>query len=188
MKTKTIDLKGKQYAQVKDRLQEFRKDNPRGLIKTTPEFMPDGQVHFTAYILKDKAEETSADATGHSYGPNKGEKQFEKLETIAVGRALALLGYASDGEIASSEEMEEFETYQKQKREEMLFNSREKLEECQSIEELKTVWAALPIEAKQELEQVKEARKTRLTLAVPPKKSVKPKPQTDTAAEQPTNV
>ena len=44
-----------------------------------------------------------------------GDKDFEKLETVAVGRALALLGYLASGEIASSEEMEEFEDFKKQK-------------------------------------------------------------------------
>ena len=36
-------------------------------------------------------------------------KSFEKLESIAVGRALAFAGFSADGEIASFEEMEEYE-------------------------------------------------------------------------------
>jgi hypothetical protein len=66
---------------------------------------------FSAYILKDKSDPNSADATGHSYGKTTDEKAFEKLETVAVGRALALLGYLNNGDIATSEEMEEFNQY-----------------------------------------------------------------------------
>jgi len=38
----------------------------------------------------------------------KSNKDFEKQETIAVGRALAFAGFLSDGEVASYEEMEDF--------------------------------------------------------------------------------
>lgn len=181
MKTKTIDLKGKQYAQVKDRLQEFRSANPNGLIETTPTIQPDGQILFKARILKDKGDATSGEASGHALGKNTGDKAFEKLETIAVGRALALLGYASDGEIASSEEMEDFEAYRKTKREEVILAATEKLEECKSLDELKTAWAALPVEAKTDLAALKETMKVKLSapvLVVAPKpkaKKVEPK-------------
>ena len=54
MKTKTIKVGGgADYAQVKDRLNEFRNDNPRGLIETVPTIQPDGQIMFKARILKD---------------------------------------------------------------------------------------------------------------------------------------
>jgi len=161
MKTKTIDLKGKEYAQVKDRLNKFRVDNPNGLIETTPTFQPDGTILFKARILKNKSDETSAEATGHSLGANKGEKSFEKLETIAVGRALGLLGYASDGEIASSDEMEEFLTYQTERREQMILDMTAKLNETKNLDELKTVWASLPVEAKAVLGGLKESLKVR---------------------------
>lgn len=162
-KTKTIDLKGKDYAQVKDRVKEFRTDNPRGSIKTTPEFLPDGKVHYTAYILKDKADETSADSNGHSLGENKGEKSFEKLETIAVGRALAFLGYSSDGEIASSEEMEEFEEYQTEKFQTELLEMKERLEDCKTEDELKAAWLTLSPEGKAEFNELKDELKLKLT-------------------------
>ena len=60
-KTKTVDLKGKQYAQVKDRLQEFRSANPRAKIETTPIQQEDGVVLFKAYILTDKADAKKAE-------------------------------------------------------------------------------------------------------------------------------
>lgn len=136
-KVKTIDLKGKAYAQVKDRMMQFRADNPRGLIETTPVINPDGTILFKARILKDKADENSAEATGHALGSTKGSKDFEKVETIAVGRALALLGYGADGEIASSEEMEGFEDYQRTQKEEMIMAIKERVDSIDSIDELR---------------------------------------------------
>lgn len=161
--TKTIAFgQVKKYARVADRLMEFRNANPNGLIETTPTITGD-TIIFKTRIVKDKSDTNSAEATGHAMGENKGTKAFEKLESVSVGRALALLGYASDGEIASSEEMEEFEAYKKQKEEEMLFSSQEKLEGCSSLEELKTVWSELPVEAKTALAELKETMKIKLT-------------------------
>ena len=158
---KTIDLKGKQYAQVKDRLKEFRSVNPRARIETTPSVQEDGSILFKAYILSDKANEHSADATGHALGKAGNEKAFEKLETIAVGRALALLGYATDGEIASSEEMEEFEAQRAAKQEATVQEWTEKITKAKSLDALKKVWASVPAELKQQLEKTKDEIKKR---------------------------
>lgn len=111
MSVQTINLKGNQYATVPQRLKEFRETHPRSLIETKPTFQEDGTVVFSARIVKDKADESSAEATGHSYGKMDKEKAFERLETVATGRALALLGYLNNGQIATGEEMEEFEQY-----------------------------------------------------------------------------
>ncbi len=154
-KTKTMELKGKQYAQVKDRLQEFRQENPQASIKTTYT-IEENQVAFTAFILKDKADPNSADATGHSYGENKGDKSFEKLETIAVGRALAFLGYATDGEIASSDEMEEFLEHKEEKKKEAILEATKQLKGTKTLASLKKVWSALPIEIKEALGDLKD--------------------------------
>lgn len=137
-KTKTIKISGNiDYSKVTQRILEFRQANPRGDIQTVPTLLvEDGQVMFKATVIKDKSDENSASATGHSLGLNKGVKAFEKLETIAVGRALAMLGYASDGEIASAEEMEEFEAYQQNKKAEFDAYIKETLD---SIDETKTV-------------------------------------------------
>lgn len=142
MRTPTIDLKGKAYATVPARVKEFREANPNGLIETTPQILED-EVMFTARILKDKANPASGEATGHAIGKKTGDKAFEKLETIAVGRALALLGYMASGDIASSEEMEDFMEYKENQRQEARMNAIEQLESCGSLEELQTVWKSL---------------------------------------------
>lgn len=168
-KIATINLSGKNYAQVKDRIKEFRTDCPNGLIETTPT-VSDTQIIFKARILKDKSNPASAEATGHSMGEigakdkkgNSIEKIFEKQESIAVGRALALLGYASDGEIASSEEMEEFFEYQEERKAEAIMEVTEQIGNCQSLEELKTLWASLSGEMKVLVKTAQEAKKLQL--------------------------
>jgi hypothetical protein len=163
-KTATIDLKGKAYAQVKDRIKEFRADCPNGDIITTPT-VTDTSIVFKAYILKDKANPASASATGHSMAKitdKNVEKQFEKQETIAVGRALALLGYSSDGDIASSEEMEEFLADKQAKYQDLVDEATERIGNCQTVAELKEVWSSLSGEMKVAVKPAQEAKKLQL--------------------------
>jgi len=131
------------HAKVKDRLSAFWSENPNGKIETKPTILSDGKVMFSCNILRDKSDVSCREATAHALGSTLDEKSFEKLETISVGRALALLGYATDGEIASSEEMEEFNAFQKQKKEESIFEAVEKLDTCKTLKELQTTWASL---------------------------------------------
>lgn len=123
-KVQTINLKGNEYALVPERLKAFRESNPRASVTTKPDIQADGTIVFTAKIVKDKSDVNSAEATGHSYGKNTGDKAFEKLETVAVGRALSLLGYLNNGQIASTEEMEEFEQYRQDNYEQAVLDIR----------------------------------------------------------------
>ena len=162
-KVKTISLQGKEYAQVSERVKEFRKDCPNGKIETTPLPQPDGQIIFKAFVLKDKANEHSPEATGHAWGKNSGVKAFEKLETIAVGRALALLGYAMDGEIASGEEMQDFLEYQEQKKQILIDEAEKKLNACKDLEQVATTWASLTGEQKKAVENLKNELKEKFS-------------------------
>lgn len=117
-KVNTISYQGKDYATVPARLKEFRESNPRASITTTPMYQEDGSLIFKAEIVQDKADENSATATGHArYTADeiKRVKAFEKLETVSIGRALAILGYLNDGQIATTEEMDEFEQFKSDK-------------------------------------------------------------------------
>jgi len=100
-KTDTIEIgKGVQYAKVAARSAEFHKDNATCFIETSFEFK-DGFVLFSAKVTTKKGT-----FTGHSMDKVSGrQKQFEKQETISVGRALAFAGYLSSGDIACQEEM-----------------------------------------------------------------------------------
>lgn len=112
MKIQTIDLKGKEYATVPQRLKAFREANPRASVKTEPTITDAGQLIFRAEIIADQKDESSPRSTGHAFGKaSDGDKAFEKLETVSIGRALAILGYLNNGQVASTEEMLEYEDY-----------------------------------------------------------------------------
>ena len=182
-KVQTTKIKGgADYAKVADRLNEFRSANPRSKISVKFSYNEKGDLTHHAYIWKDKkdfyeplkaqvsAKEAleSADAEGSSlmYADKvKQEKGFEKNETIAIGRALAILGYASSGEIASSEEMEEFEDFKKQKAEDAKDEAIEKLAKAKDMKALQETWMSLSKEQQlnKEVQAKKDAKKKELS-------------------------
>lgn len=107
MEIKTIDLKGKKYAPVGERLKAFHEAFSNGMIVTEYDFK-EGWCIFRASVTPDMEKDTRF-FTGHSMGKVASEKALEKLETVAVGRALAFAGLAPDGSIASYEEMQKFQ-------------------------------------------------------------------------------
>jgi len=112
MTIQTIKLQGKDYALVPSRLKAFREANPRASVETQPTITEAGQIIFKAEIIADMKDPNSPRATGHSFGKvSDGDKAFEKLETVALGRCLSNMGYLNNGQIASTEEMIEFEEY-----------------------------------------------------------------------------
>ena len=121
---------------------------------------------FKARIVKDKSNASSAEATGHALSSEvRGakEKQFEKLETIAVGRALALLGYAASGEVASSEEMAEFLEHRELRKREAINEAVESLESCETLDSLKTTFTSLGVLMREnEVIAAKDAMKKKL--------------------------
>ena len=186
-KTKSITI---DYAKVADRLKIFREDFPNSKITNKCHQSSDGSLIFKAYIWKDKADFIellksgvsgvdaleSADAEGSVMANStkiKAEKGYEKQETIAVGRALALLGYAASGEIASAEEMEEFEQFKKDKAAEALEAAQDALKTSKTVDELKKVFLSLSREVRglPEVVKTKDEMKEKLSA----KKSAKQK-------------
>ena len=104
---KTIDIKGKQYVTVNERLKYFW-ENYKGwsigtrLVEYTPE-----RVLFEATIIDDQEK---VRANGHAYEEygstfiNK-TSYVENCETSAIGRALGNLGIGIDTSVASAEEV-----------------------------------------------------------------------------------
>lgn len=175
-KVKTMSLKGQaSYAKVAERLKKFREDNPRSKTESVYEYDVDQTAVFTVYLWKDKTEylevlkevkdisvaRGSADANGSAKGSvGQKEKDFEKLETIALGRALAMLGYLASGEIASSEEMEEFHAY----RDEKVRDAVDMLNASQTIDELKNNFMSLgSLMAEQKIIEAKDKKKVELS-------------------------
>lgn len=166
-KVQTITYQGREYAQVAKRLQLFREENPNGLVEPEPTFLEDGRVMFKVRILKDKSRPESGEAVGHalSDGPLKKNKEFEKLETIATGRALAMLGYAASGEIASSDEMEQFIAYKN----EQIADVIDRMNATKTIDELKEVFMGSDLINEPRVVEAKDKRKAELTAEQEPK-------------------
>ncbi|MDO4978765.1 MAG: hypothetical protein Q4E47_01245 [Candidatus Saccharibacteria bacterium] len=145
------------YAKVADRLNEFRAKNPHSKIAVKYSVSENGDLIHHAYVWRDKTDfydllksgvsskdaldSADAEASSLMYSAKvKGEKGFEKNETIAIGRALAMLGYATSGEVATSEEMEEFEDFKKEKAEAEKAAILKDIAEAKSMEALLKVW------------------------------------------------
>lgn len=148
-KLDTISLQGKAYAQVATRLKEFREMFPNGLIEANHQLEGDNSWTFKARILKDKAVPTSGEGTGSSRGflvdpKTKVEvpKAFEKLETIAIGRALAVIGFMASGEVASFEEMEDFLSEKETKRQLKIQEIKDKADTISDVAELRKFYSA----------------------------------------------
>lgn len=103
----TMDIKGKAYVLVNERVRAFRQLYPDGSIVTTLVKDENGVCTFRAEILGDgillatgyaQEKESSSYINKTSY--------IENCETSAVGRALGFLGIGIDTSIASAEEVE----------------------------------------------------------------------------------
>jgi hypothetical protein len=104
---KTTDVKGKDYAEVNQRIKAFRSICPGGCIETIMLSCNDGVCVIQA-IVKDETGKVLG--TGHAYEKegstfiNK-TSYIENCETSAVGRALGMCGIGIDTSVASYEEV-----------------------------------------------------------------------------------
>lgn len=143
---KTINLQGKEYAQVAERVKQFREDFPNSKIITKNTLTESGGTEFNTFIWRDRKDYISgdldsADSTGTARGnTGKAVKDFEKLETISVGRALALLGYLSSGEVASFEEMETYYADKEAERKAYVQEQVDLFDHAKNMNELKQLW------------------------------------------------
>jgi hypothetical protein len=105
---KTTSIKGKQYAEVNQRIKAFRMLHPNGSIVTNIESLENGVVLMKTVV---RDEEDNVLGTGYAY--EKESSTFinktsfiENCETSAVGRALGMLGIGVDVSVASYEEVQ----------------------------------------------------------------------------------
>jgi len=105
---KTVDIKGKAYVEVNERVKHFRANYKDWAIETELLSNDNGVCVFKATV---KDPEGVVKATGHAY-ENEGStfinktSYIENCETSAVGRALGMLGIGIDTSIASSDEVQ----------------------------------------------------------------------------------
>lgn len=104
---KTTNIKGKEYAEVNQRIKAFRMVYPQGKIPTELLSNENGVCVFKASVYSDDGKLL---ATGHAY--EKEDSNFinqtsylENAETSAVGRALGMAGFGIDVSVASAEEV-----------------------------------------------------------------------------------
>ena len=108
---KTTDIKGKEYAEVNQRIKAFRMIYPQGVIETEMLSNENGVCVFKATIGYRENGELYKLATGTAY--EKEDSSFinktsyiENCETSAVGRALGMAGFGIDVSVASAEEVQ----------------------------------------------------------------------------------
>lgn len=104
---KTTPIKGKDYAEVNQRIKAFRMVYPEGTINTQMVSNEDGICIFKATIISDKG---TVLGTGTAYEKETSSyinktSYIENCETSAVGRALGMCGFGIDTSVASADEV-----------------------------------------------------------------------------------
>lgn len=104
----SVDVKGRDYVEVNQRIKAFRSICPGGAIMTEMLSNENGVCVFKATILD---EDMRILGTGTAYENEKSSfinktSYIENCETSAVGRALGMCGFGIDTSIASAEEVQ----------------------------------------------------------------------------------
>lgn len=105
---KTVDVKGKEYAEVNQRIKAFRMCYPNGSISTEILSIGDGIVTIKATVCNEEGAilgTGTAQEKENSSFINK-TSYIENCETSAVGRALGMCGFGIDTSVASAEEVQ----------------------------------------------------------------------------------
>lgn len=104
---KTTDIKGKEYAEVNQRIKAFRMVHPNGTISSEIVSIENGVV-----LMKTTIQDDDGKVIGTGYAYEKENSTFinktsyiENCETSAVGRALGMCGFGIDTSVASYEEV-----------------------------------------------------------------------------------
>lgn len=124
----TTDIKGKQYAEVNQRIKAFRMVYPNGTIETeiisqeTYRFL---NIESNVILMKATIKDDNGKILGTGTAYEKENSTFinktsfvENAETSAVGRALAMCGFGIDTSIASKEEVENAIAQQEEEKQE----------------------------------------------------------------------
>ena len=143
---KALDIKGKDYIPVNERIKAFRFIYPRGQILTEIIGLENGICTMKAEVYDDNGKLL---ATGH--GQEKEGSTFinktsyiENCETSCIGRALGSLGIGLDCGFASYEEVANAKA-QQEDRNTINKDEWEKLKQMYSKEEIKAMYTELNI-------------------------------------------
>lgn len=108
---KSVSIKGKQYAEVPQRINAFRKLYPQGFIKTEVIRLDEDIKSGVCVIKATVGYGDTVLGTGTAYEKADGSfinktSYIENCETSAVGRALGMAGFGIDTSVASAEELQ----------------------------------------------------------------------------------
>lgn len=108
---KTTDIKGKDYAEVNQRIKAFRMLYPTGTISTEMLSNENGVCIFKATVGFEEDGNFIILGTGTAYEKEGSSfinktSYIENCETSAVGRALGMAGLGIDTSVASAEEVQ----------------------------------------------------------------------------------
>lgn len=144
---KTVDIKGKQYVEVNERIKYFRENYKGWSLTSEVVSLEDGVCVIKATV---KDENDRAMATGIAYERegstfiNK-TSYIENCETSAWGRALGNLGIGIDASIASADEVQNAQLNQDKPENKVDFKIvRRNIEEAKEVSELEEIWNGLP--------------------------------------------
>lgn len=108
---RTTNIKGKEYAEVNQRIKAFRMVYPTGVIETEMVNNENGICIFRAIVGYRENNELYKLATGTAYEKENSTfinktSYIENCETSAIGRALGIAGFGIDTSVASAEEVQ----------------------------------------------------------------------------------
>lgn len=109
---KTMDIKGKEYAEVNQRIKAFRMVFPSGGISTEIVQLESGE-HGAVVTMRATVFDENGNVLGVGTAQEKETSSYinktsfiENCETSAVGRALGMCGFGIDTSVASAEEVQ----------------------------------------------------------------------------------
>lgn len=140
---RTTNIKGKEYAEVNQRIKAFRMVYPTGVIETEMVNNENGICIFRAIVGYRENNELYKLATGTAYEKENSTfinktSYIENCETSAIGRALGIAGFGIDTSVASAEEVQNAINNQEPSKEEQKENYELTQKVIELVQETKT--------------------------------------------------
>lgn len=163
---KTVDIKGKEYVMVNERIKFFRENYPDYSLVSDIISMEDGTVTMKASVI---TPDNRVIATGHAQEKETNGfinkfSYIENCETSAWGRCLANMGIGVDASVASADEVANAIKNQN-KPEETVRDLKKEWLECKKLADASKLWESLNESEKKVYRAMKEDTKLRIRKA-----------------------